>query len=181
MKIGEIFDILKSKKGSSFPLIIAITLSLMMILVGISEYLRLVIISAGVRDAVQSAIISTVNDNYADVYHSVREGYAAGYQPSGESFAASVNTGDVYAHLDRTLGLSQSGGEHIKYAGSGMEFKVYDLSVDIENAPLAPSSVSQQFKANAYITLEVPVRFGNNLLPAMRIRLKVKAAYTEIF
>lgn len=52
----------KDKRGSSFPLAIAITLSLVVIFCGISEYLRLYLIAAGVRDAVEDAVISAVND-----------------------------------------------------------------------------------------------------------------------
>ena len=54
--------ILKDKGGSSFPLIIAVTLALIIIFTGISEYFRLMIIAQGVRDAVQDAVISTVNE-----------------------------------------------------------------------------------------------------------------------
>ena len=32
--------------------------------------------AAGAREAVEDAVISTVNDNYAGVYHGVREGYS---------------------------------------------------------------------------------------------------------
>ena len=76
----KIRQILKDKKGSSFPLIVAVTLCLVIIITGIYEYFRLMIIAQGVRDAVQDAVISTVNDNYDDVYHGVREGYSGGYQ-----------------------------------------------------------------------------------------------------
>ena len=181
MKINKLKVVLKDRKGTSFPLVIAVTLSLLFIFVGISEYMRLMIISSGVRDAVQEAIISTVNDNYADVYHSVREGYAAGYQPNGTGFSSSVNYGDIYGYLDNTLGLRQVGSEHIKYARSEVEFKIYDLSVTIDNAPIAPSSATQKFTANGWVTVEVPVKYGNKTLPPMKLRIKVKAAYTEIF
>lgn len=70
----KIKRILKDKSGSGFPLIIAVTLSLVIVFTGISEYFRLMIVAQGVRDAVQTAVISTVNDNYDDVYHGVREG-----------------------------------------------------------------------------------------------------------
>ena len=50
----------------------AVTLSLLVIFCGISEYFRLQIIAVGVRDALEDAIISVVNDNYAGVYHGVR-------------------------------------------------------------------------------------------------------------
>ena len=67
------------------------TICMLIIILGITEYMRLVITAAGIKDAMESAVISTVNDNYNKVYHSVREGYAAGYEPDGESFSASVD------------------------------------------------------------------------------------------
>ena len=58
---------------------IGIVLSLIILMCGISEYFRLQVIAAGVREAVEDAVISTVNDNYAGVYHGVREGYSGSY------------------------------------------------------------------------------------------------------
>ena len=68
--------ILINNKGSGFPFAVAITLCLVMIFSGVSEYFRLMIIAQGVRDALQDAVITTVNDNYDNVYHGVREGYS---------------------------------------------------------------------------------------------------------
>ena len=48
-------EILRDRKGNGFPLAIAITLALVIIFCGISEYIRLLIIAQGVRDAVQTA------------------------------------------------------------------------------------------------------------------------------
>lgn len=183
MKMRKINGIIRNKRGSSFPLIVAVALALVMILCGISEYMRLMIIAQGVRDAVQSSIISTVNDNYDDVYHGVREGYAGGYQPVGSAWEDSVDYGDIYAYLDNTLGLQKNGGQHVKYVGEAMEFKLSGLSVDIRNAPLAPSDPSgaQGFLADAVIRLEVPVSFGGEILPPMRINLRVQAKYMPVF
>lgn len=183
MKMREIYGIIRNKQGSSFPLIVAVALVLAMILCGISEYMRLTIIAQGVRDAVQSAIVSTVNDNYDDVYHGVREGYAAGYRPVGASWEDSVDYGDIYAYLDKTLGLQKSGGYHVKYAGEAMEYRLSGLSVDIRNAPLAPADPAgaQGFLADALIRLEVPVAFGGEMLPPMGINLRVRAKYMPVF
>lgn len=52
-------EILRDRKGNGFPLAIAITLALVIIFCGISEYIRLLIIAQGVRDAMQTAVIST--------------------------------------------------------------------------------------------------------------------------
>ena len=175
--------ILKDKKGSSFPFIIAITLSLVIIFCGISEYFRLVIVAQGVRDAVQTVVISTVNDNYDDVYHGVREGYSGAYQPIAEDFEESLDYGDIYDRLDGILGLSYSGGYHEKRTSdSKLEFRVWGLSVDIRNAPFASGDQSSaRFEADSTIMLEVPVSFGGKLLPPMRIKVKTSAGYTPRF
>ena len=78
--------LLKDRKGNMMPLVVAVTICMLIIILGVAEYMRLVITAAGIKDAMESAVISTVNDNYNEVYHSVREGYAAGYEPDGESF-----------------------------------------------------------------------------------------------
>lgn len=179
--------ILKDQSGVSFPLIIAVTLALIIILCGVSEYFRLNIIAAGVKEATEDAIISAVNDNYANVYHGVREGYSGGYMPDGaESWEAAISEGDIYTYLDGTLGTQIRGGRHVKYAGddgTALEFAITGLTVTVRNAPLAPSDPenAQRFEADALIRLEVPVRFGGRLLPSMHITLKVQAGYIQVF
>jgi len=66
----------RDESGVSFPLVIAVTLYLLLILCGVMAYLRLNLMAAGVKEAVQDAIVVVVNDNYANVYHGVREGYS---------------------------------------------------------------------------------------------------------
>ncbi|WOC32119.1 MULTISPECIES: hypothetical protein [Caproicibacterium] len=176
-------QVVRDRRGTAFPLVIALTMALMLILCGVTEYMRLNIIASGVRDALESGIITTVNDNYANVYHGVREGYGGGYQPDGSGFEEALDYGDIYRDLDKTLGTESSGGKHVKYTGDVVEYTLSGLSVSIRNAPLAPSSPenAQKFVADATIRLEVPVRFGGKVLPPMSIDLKVQAGYTEVF
>lgn len=183
MTTGKLCAILKSKKGTAFPLTVAVTLALLLFLCAASEGIRLMIIAQGVRDAVQSAVISTVNDNYENVYHGVREGYSGAYQPSAAEFEQSLNYGDVYSRLDKVLGLRQENGYHVKYSGSTMEFRLSGLSVSLRNMSLAPSSPNNTngFLADTVIQLEVPVSFAGNLLPPMIINLKVQAKYMPLF
>lgn len=183
----KIRNILKSERAASFPMTIGIVLALIILLCGISEYFRLQVIAAGVREAVEDAIISTVNDNYAGVYHGVREGYSGNYMPFGtEGWEETLDVGDIYGYLDDTIGTTLQGGRHIKYGDDGnqeMEFAIDRLDVTIRNAPLAPSDPenAQRFEADALVRLEVPVRFGGRLLPSMFITLKVQAGYIEVF
>ena len=183
MKFGRICDILRSKRGSSFPVVVAVTLALVIVFCGISEYIRLMIVAQGVRDAVQSAVISTINDNYDDVYHGVREGYSGAYRPSAVDFEESLDYGDIYSRLDQLLGLRKENGYHVKYAGDDVEFRLSDLYVDLDNMPLAPANPdnSKGLLADAFIRLEVPISFGGKNLPPMVINLRVKAKYMPIF
>ena len=179
----KIKRIIKDKRAASFPLIIAITLSLVLIFSGISEYFRLMIVAQGVRDAVQAAVISTVNDNYDDVYHGVREGYSGAYQPIASDFEESLDYGDIYNRLDNILELRQSSGYHEKRTSEDkLEFRIWGLSVNIKNAPFATGDQSlARFQADSTIMLEVPVSFGGKLLPPMQIKLKTSAGYTPRF
>lgn len=184
MEIAKrIRTILKDKGGAAFPLIIAIALVLVILFTGISEYLRLLIVAQGVRDAVQAAVISTVVENYDDVYHGVREGYSGGYQPMAEDFEESLDYGDIYGRLDSIMGLESSGGYHEQRTSDGeLEFKVWNLSVDIQNAPIAGGdNPSARFEADCTIMLEVPVSFGGKLLPPMRMKVNTSAGYTPRF
>ena len=91
-------------------MILAIVLILLMLFCSIAEFSRVWIIAQGVKEATQQAVISTVNDNYDDVYHAVREGYAAGWYPDGTGrWDESVDTGDVYGQLSDILGLENTG------------------------------------------------------------------------
>ena len=179
----RIIKLLRSKKAySSAPLAVVIALAGMMFFVVLWQIVRLITISAGVKDALQSAVISTSVDNYGNVYDGIREGYSGGYRYSGNSWRAAISTGDVYGRLDQLLGLRNSGSKHIKSNSDGTEFTVYGLSVNVDNAQFAPDSNEiQQFSATSFLTLEVPLSFGGNLLPPMKVELCVKSKFTPKF
>lgn len=167
--------------GDGFPLTAAVTLALLMVLLLITQYARLMITVSGIQDALQEAVISTVNDNYADVYHAVREGYAAGYQPAKAGFKESLQYGDVYGRMDSLLGLQQEGEYHVRVTGGGdIEYRIHNLQVQIHNNGLA-SGATANFEATATIDLEMPIQFMKRVLPDMRIRIRTKAAYTPKF
>ena len=172
--------LLKDRKGNMMPMVVAVTICMLIIILGITEYMRLVITAAGIKDAMESAVISTVNDNYNEVYHSVREGYAAGYEPDGESFSASVDYGDIYSRMCFLLGLEEDGDGYVRINNGGeREYRLSNLSVSIPNTALGAGGGS--YYADASIRLEVPVRFAGKIITNMTINLKVRAAYTEKF
>ena len=112
------------------PVAVAAAIAMLFIILGVSEYMRLVITAAGIKDAMESAVVSVVNDNYNEVYHGVREGYAAGYEPDDTGFAASVDHGDIYGRMCFLLGLEEDGNSYVRYNNSGeLEYRLKNLSV----------------------------------------------------
>lgn len=172
----------KNCSGEGYPLAVAVTLALLMLILIITQYAHLLIIASGVKDAMQEAVISTVNDNYADVYHAVREGYAAGYQPMGDgAFEESLDYGDIYGRLDELLGLQSDGDYHARISDRGtIEYQMKDLQIQIHNNGLA-SGERENFEITATIHLEVPISFIQKVLPSMQITVCTKAAYTTKF
>jgi hypothetical protein len=140
--------VLKNKDGNVAIQAVVVILVLLLIFSVVSEYMRLQIIAKGVRDAVQSAVISVATENYDEVYNGLREGYSGGYALSGDSWVSHIDEGAVMNELTMLLGLSFGR----KYAGGVLEYELSDLEVKILNTPLAPSSNNDRFEAEVYIS-----------------------------
>ncbi|NCB42258.1 MAG: hypothetical protein EOM59_06520 [Clostridia bacterium] len=176
----KIKQLIKERDGTAVPLAAAIALSLVLIFCGISEYLRVFILVQEVRDAVQQAVICVVNDNYDDAYHSIREGYAAGFVPDNGEWEESLDSGDVASNLAKTLDLKRKGGSYVKYAGEDTVFTVSDLVVTLKNAPIR-SDGNEEFLAESSVLLEIPLRFGTEILPPVQVELEAQAEWIPIF
>ena len=178
--MNKLRQILRKIDGTVVPLAAAIALSLVLIFCGISEYLRVFLLVQEVRDAVQQSVISVVNDNYDDAYHSIREGYAAGYVPADGDWEESLDSGDVASILARTLDLKRKSGSYVKYAGEDKVFTLSDIVVTLKNAPLK-SNGNEEFMAESSLFLEIPLRFGTEILPPVQVELTTQAEWEPIF
>lgn len=174
---------LSNKTGSSTPLIVAVVLTVIILSCATFEYMRLMVVAVGVRDAVQSAVIGVATENWDGVYNGLREGYSGGYILSGSSWEQDITTGDIYKRLMDNLGLKQENGRYVKYAGSVLEYAVSDLSINVTNAPLAPSNINgiNQLTVEGTVDVAVPLSFGWENLPPMQIKMRLKAGYTPKF
>lgn len=92
-------------------------------------------------------------------------------------------SGNVYARLQDVLGIEYEGGQYVKYSGENLEYRLYDLHLDVENAPLAPSVPDgiTQLNVTGTITVDVPLSFGFGHLPPMQITMKLNAKYVPRF
>lgn len=173
---------LYNKKGQGYPLAVAVSLVFMLLFTVISQYFHYFIVAQGVRDALQDATIVTVTENYADVYHGVREGYSGGYQPDSSAFSEAINYGDIYGRMCAVLGTEDGGGYYVKTANGEEEFRIYDLDVVISNATFAQSdTVGDRFVVESTIVLEMPIYFCGKVLPNLKINIRTTGGYTPIF
>ena len=169
---------LKNQEGNAALFAVVMVLALALLFSVVSEYLRLQIIASGVRDALESSVISVATENYADVYNGLREGYSGGYALNqSDRWEEQFTTGDVMANLSQTLGL-ESG---VKYTGDVLEYRLSDLDIQILNTPFAPGGNAVKFESEAKITLEVPLSYGWEHLLPLKTKLKVRAGYTPKF
>ena len=170
--------VLRNKDGNAALMACVIVLCLLLVFSVISEYLRLRLIANGVRDAVQSSVISVVTENYDDVYNGLREGYSGGYSlDHNDAWASQVDSGSVLANLSNVLNLIGSS----KYVGSDLEYTISEIQVNVINATFAPNNNTSKFEAEVFINLSVPLSFGWYHLKPLEIRMKVNAGYTPKF
>lgn len=176
----KLLRILKSNRGDGYPLVVAVTLALLLVFCVAAEYFRLNIIVQGVRDAAAQSVISVISDNYDDVYHSTREGYAAGWYPTDDAWDESTDIGAVYTQLTTTLGLAYENGAYMKYSGEDVEYTLSGLEVEVDNNALS-SGEAEGFLADVTIVLDVPTCFCGVPLPSLHLTLETQAKYIPKF
>ncbi len=173
--------ILKCRKGSASIINVILVLILLLLSCVVFEYARLMVIAKGVRDNMQASIIAVATDNWDDTYNGVREGYSGGYELVEDSWEEIYDYGDVYNHLEKSLGLESLTNMLIKKEGNKIEYYIYDLDLVITNAQFAPSGEIEEFLVEGYVTLLVPISFGFEHLPPMKINLKLNSEYMSKF
>lgn len=172
---------LRNRRGNALTIACVLVLCLLMLSGAIMEYARLTIIANGVRNALQASVISVSTQNLDETYMGLREGYSGGYSTeNGEAWQEKLDYGDIYDELDKLLGLNSS---HGKKTGEDIEYSLSGLEVKIGNAPFAPADPvnCSKFAADAKITLEAPLMFGQGVLPPMKITIKTSSEYTPKF
>ena len=173
--------LVRDKSGNSTPTIIALIFGLLFLICAVSEFFRLMIITQGVRDGLQQAVISVATTNYDETYRALREGYSGGYRLAEGRWVEDLDYDDVYYRLDSLMGTERDGGYHVKMLDSGYEYRLSGLRVEITNTGLAPGSASENFEVDAWITIEIPMSFGWGIVPPLTMELRTRAAYMPKF
>lgn len=179
--MGKLIKAVTDQKGMSYPVTAALVLALLIVLCVLAEFFRLSVIVYGVRNSLQESVISVATTNYNEVYDGLREGYSGGYFMTGDCWEETLDYGDVYTQLDRLLGTNPDNSYHVKWQGEGYEYRITNLDVSISNAPFAPGDAGRNFEADVSVQLEIPLSFGWEALPPVRMTIRTKAAYMPKF
>ena len=130
--------LVRDKSGNSTPTIIALILGLLFLICAVSEFSRLMIITQGVRDGLQQAVISVATTNYDETYRALREGYSGGYRLAEGRWVEDLDYDDVYYRLDNFIvlrGVTEDGKIYVAdLASYSRSEKAWDLSVIMEEA-----------------------------------------------
>lgn len=173
---------IKDNSGNSAVFSAVICLVIVLIASAVFEYMQLMIITAGIRNAVESACVSVVTTNYDETYSQLREGYSGAYLYKDSGFEEIFDTGNVYSELDGLLGLFVEGGKHIKNTSAGVkEYAISDMRIEMENTELAQDNSDKNLNAIVSLKVEIPVRYGGRELLPLELNMKVKASYTPKF
>lgn len=171
-----------NNKGNATILAAVICLVIVMIMCAASEYMNMLIISNGIKSALESAVLSSVVGNYDEAYSQLREGYSGGYVYSDEGFTESIDTGNVMNRLDDILALSDEGGKHTKYTDSGdSEYSISNLRVQYENTNFAQGNADKNLNASVFLDIEMKMHFAGRELPPVKYTIKVMAEYMPKF
>lgn len=163
-------------------LTVAVTLFLLLLTSCFLEYSRLQSTAKRVRDAVQAAVTETCEEQYADLYNGIREGYSGGYKLSGNDWRENLSAADIYARLDASLGTKEDGGYHIKYAATDINYKLSGLSAQITNAPFTPTvKNTRQLTCTEQIDLEMPFMIHLGNMTPLHTTITVKSGYSPKF
>lgn len=175
--------IIKNNDGSSAIWITAVIFFLLVVLATGFEYIRLNIIAKGTRDAMQTVITQSCTANYDKLYNGLREGYSGGYELTKNKWGENIDNGDIENLINKQMGTQKDTIGYVKYIKDKVEFKISDLSVQMTNTPFAPNNTKdvQKFMGTAEYTLTVPLSFGWQGLPPMKIHMKAVSGYTAKF
>ncbi|HBE9286935.1 TPA: hypothetical protein KRE72_003422 [Clostridioides difficile] len=172
---------LRDEKGAVNIVILGVVLVLVLIISLYFEKIRLQIVAFGVRNAFETSITDISTENYDEVYPCIREGYSSAYKLNkSDKWESNIDKGNIVEQLKKSLGLVEEDGQLIKYNGDKIEFKLYDIKINILNRQLAPSDKTklEKYRVNGQLILEIPSSYDGKTSYAKK-DINVSSAYTS--
>lgn len=125
------------------------------------EYMRLNIISSEVKETLQNAVITVATQNYDNTQYTLQDGYVGAYSNEG---VLQLDKGDI---MDQMSGLTSM-------------VELSNLEVNINQSKYNPSTFgdeSGKYIIDSSIQITVPLNFGWDLLPPIKMTLKTSSGW----
>lgn len=117
-----------------------------------------------VKDAMNEACVYTANENFDDIYKSLRDGYTGGYETVNKRiFRDKRDYADNINRLVDILAVSTDGDTFVKENDNTEFYKFYDLDVQITNTGLR--NQSKYYTIDMYLVLEIPMQISKISIP----------------
>ncbi|MBR1453083.1 MAG: hypothetical protein IJ593_00330 [Lachnospiraceae bacterium] len=128
-----------------------------------------------VKDAMNEATVYVANENYDDIYKSLRDGYTGGYKTEAKYiFRDHRDYADIVTRLVDILDVETDGSEFIKNENDVEYYKFYDVDVKITNTGLLQQK--KFYNIDMYLVLEIPMQISKISIP-LKVNLHSKAEW----
>lgn len=174
---------LKEEKGASMTLMnMSFLLVLFLFIITMSTMISLFSLIIQSRSLIEEATVKTIQNNYANVYHTSRESYSGGYIPNEINFSESimVSKKNIYNTLLNSMGFKK-GDKNICEKldkNNNLLYSIKDINLKIINENI--KSGTQNFTAEVEYTFVFPIKIFN-YKKDLEIGMLVKAKHTGKF
>jgi hypothetical protein len=179
--MSRLIKLLKGRSGASLVFTAIIFMAIMMIATGMWEYARVKIISSGIRDATENAVVAVGTANMVHTYDGAREGYSGAYRGDGAGgWAQYFENNGIMDEVKESLGLSN---DYTKYSGGEVEYTLELSKMEVANEDLAPvdPASSPKLKVTGIMNVTIPHAFGWEAMPPIKLRLGIDVRFTPRF
>lgn len=171
---------LKEEKGASMTIMNwSFILVLFLIIIIAATLCTIYTLQIQSRSLIEEATVSTIQNNYANVYHTSRESYSGGYLPNDTNFSESViaTNDNVYNTLVENMGFVELDNKTYAKLGSNdnVLYKIKDINLSIKNENIR--SGTKNFVATVDYTFVFPIQILS-YQKDLEIEIRVKAKHT---
>ncbi|GHV18552.1 hypothetical protein FACS189425_07540 [Clostridia bacterium] len=164
-------QLLKDRRGSMQILAVVALMVTLILFTGIREAYRLSLVSEGLRDALQNAVVQVATSNYNGTYQGQRQGYSGGYDKADPAAAwtEALNRGDVRNALNTLL-------------VAGNDYTIDSVDVTAANATFARTAGNiSRVEIAATMTVQLYYHAGNLASVPITLNIRVRSGYTQKF
>lgn len=175
---------IKSEAGFTYYVTIFLMVALLICVMGAAEYVRLNMVTKGIRNALQSAMTTAATENWNEQHPSLREGYSGNNNLKNDTWTPDLDQGDIAGHLSKLLGIKESNNVFTKTNGKNVEYTFEIKDFQYKTGDFAPAEANPDKNTlwmQTKIKLTVPFDMVFRALPPLEVDLGAQAVYRPQF